>query len=94
MITSIKSDKIISGKQIYNGYVVINDGVIEQITQEKPQADKYYDFTGNYVSCGFIEMHTPGAGGHAFMNSEVSNVLEGCNYHLQRYLVHRNQQER
>lgn len=84
MITSIKSDKIITGKQILNGYIVLNDGVIEGVVSSKPQADKYYDFTGNYVSCGFIEMHTHGAGGHAFMNSEVSDVLEGCNYHLAR----------
>ena len=84
MITSIKSDKIITGKKILSGYIVINNGVIDGICETEPKADKYYDFTGNYVSCGFIEMHTHGAGGHAFMNSEVDDVIEGCNYHLVR----------
>ena len=84
MITSIKSDKIITGKQLKSGYVLINNGKIEGIFDTKPVADKYYDFTGKYLSCGFIEMHTHGAGGHAFMNSEVEDVLKGCDYHLAR----------
>ncbi|MBR6737959.1 MAG: N-acetylglucosamine-6-phosphate deacetylase [Clostridia bacterium] len=84
MIISIKSDKIITGKKIIDGYVIIKDGKIDCISKTQLSADKYYDFTGSYVSCGLIEMHTHGAGGHAFMNSTVEDVLEGCNYHLQR----------
>ena len=78
----IKSDKIIVGEELFDGYVYAENGkIIEVSTVDKP-ADESYDFTGKFVSAGFIDMHTHGAGGYAFMNSEVSDVINGCNYHL------------
>lgn len=78
----IKSDKIIVGESLFDGYVYVLNGKIAEISAVDRPADESYDFTGKYVSAGFIDMHTHGAGGHAFMNSEVSDVIEGCNYHL------------
>lgn len=78
----IKSDKIIVGEELFDGYVYAENGVIAEISVVDKPADESYDFTGKYVSAGFIDMHTHGAGGHAFMNSEVSDVIDGCNYHL------------
>ena len=78
----IKSDKIIVGESLFDGYVYVENGKIAEISAVDTPADARYDFTGKYVSAGFIDMHTHGAGGHAFMNSEVSDVIEGCNYHL------------
>ncbi len=78
----IKSDKIIVGESLFDGYVYVENGKIAEISAVDRPADERYDFTGKYVSAGFIDMHTHGAGGHAFMNSEVSDVIEGCNYHL------------
>ena len=78
----IKSDKIIVGESLFDGYVYVENGKIAEISAVDRPADERYDFTGKYVSAGFIDMHTRGAGGHAFMNSEVSDVIEGCNYHL------------
>ena len=78
----IKSDKIIIGETLYDGYVYIKNGKIAEISKENKRYDKYYDFTGQYVSAGFIDMHTHGAGGHAFMNSTVDDVITGCDYHL------------
>ena len=78
----IKSDKIIVGESLFDGYVYVENGKIAEISAVDKPADERYDFTGKYVSAGFIDMHTHGAGGHAFMNSEVSDVIEGCNYHL------------
>ena len=78
----IKSDKIIIGETLYDGYVYIKNGKIAEIGKENKRCDKYYDFTGQYVSAGFIDMHTHGAGGHAFMNSTVDDVITGCDYHL------------
>ncbi len=78
----IKSDKIIVGEELFDGYVYAENGVIAEVSAVDKPADESYDFTGKYVSAGFIDMHTHGAGGHAFMNSEVSDVVDGCNYHL------------
>ncbi|MBQ3220986.1 MAG: N-acetylglucosamine-6-phosphate deacetylase [Clostridia bacterium] len=78
----IKSDKIIVGETLFDGYVyAMNGKILEISTQDKP-ADICYDCTGRYVSAGFIDMHTHGAGGYAFMNSSVEDVIKGCDYHL------------
>ena len=78
----IRSDKIIVGETLFDGYVYAEKGIITEISAVDKPADEHYDFTGKYVSAGFIDMHTHGAGGHAFMNSEISDVIDGCNYHL------------
>ena len=78
----IKSDKIIVGEELFDGYLYAENGVITELSKVDKPADKSYDFTGKYVAAGFIDMHTHGAGGHAFMNSDVADVIDGCNYHL------------
>ena len=78
----IKSDKIIVGESLFDGYVYIENGVICEVSKADKNADESYDFTGKYVSAGFIDMHTHGAGGYAFMNSSVEDVIKGCDYHL------------
>lgn len=79
----IKSDKIIADGKIISGYIYIEDGKISEISDKDVLADENYDFTGKYVSAGFIDLHTHGAGGHAFMNSDVSDVIDGVNYHFE-----------
>lgn len=78
----IKSDKIIVGESLFNGYLYIDDDKIYDLCTECREADECYDYTGRYVSAGFIDIHTHGAGGHAFMNSSVEEVVKGCNFHL------------
>ncbi len=78
----LKSDKIIVGESFFDGYLYIENGKISEITKENKTAETEYDFTGKYISAGFIDMHTHGAGGYAFMNSTVEDVINGCNYHL------------
>ena len=78
----IKSDKIIVGESLFDGYVYIENGVICEVSKADKPTDESYDFTGKYVSAGFIDMHTHGAGGYAFMNSSVEDVIRGCDYHL------------
>ena len=78
----IKSDKIILGEKLFDGYLYVEKGQILEITkQDKPC--KTYDCTGNYVSAGFIDMHTHGGGGYAFLSSTVDEVVRACDYHLQ-----------
>ena len=78
----IKSDKIIIGETLFDGYMYALNGKITEITTEDKPCAESYDFTGKYVSAGFIDMHTHGAGGYAFMNSSVEDVIKGCDYHL------------
>ena len=78
----LKSDKIITDGKITGGYVYLTDGKISAITDKKLDADVCYDFSGRYLSAGFIDIHTHGAGGYAFMNSTPEDVAKGCDYHL------------
>ena len=78
----IKSDKIIIGETLFDGYMYALNGKITEISKADKPCEESYDFTGKYVSAGFIDMHTHGAGGYAFMNSSVEDVIAGCDYHL------------
>ncbi len=78
----IKSDKIIKGNSVISGNVYVEDGKIVAVTDKELKCDECVDYTGSYVSAGFIDMHTHGAGGYAFMNSTVQDVVDGCNFHL------------
>lgn len=82
MIIKIKSDRIITPDGVVSGYVGIENGKILCLTAENFSADICHDFSGKYVSPGFIDLHTHGAGGHAFLDSSVEDVLLGCEYHL------------
>ena len=79
----IKSDKIIIDEKLFDGYVYIEGNKIKDVSKEDLPAEDFYDYTGKYVSPGFIESHTHGAGGHAFINSSVYDVVKGCDYHLE-----------
>ncbi len=78
----IKSDKIIIGNSLYNGNIYVENGKIVDVTDKELDCSECVDYTGKYVSAGFIDMHTHGAGGYAFMNSTVDDVVNGCNFHL------------
>ena len=77
----IKSDKIIVGESLFSGYVYVKNGKIVQVSKINEECETY-DFTGKYVSAGFIDMHTHGAGGYAFINSSIDDVISASNYHL------------
>ena len=62
----IKSNKIIVGEELFDGYVYLEDGKIVNVTAENIPCEEAYDYTGYFVSPGFIDMHTHGAGGHDF----------------------------
>lgn len=78
----IKSDKIIVDETLFDGYMYALNGKITEISKADKPCKESYDFTGKYVSAGFIDMHTHGAGGYAFMNSSAEDVVKGCDYHL------------
>lgn len=76
----IKSDKIVLADSVFDGYVYIENGVISDITTECREARESYDFTGKYLSAGFIELHTHGGGGYSFADSSADEVADGCNF--------------
>lgn len=78
----IKSDKIILSDKLFDGYVYVDGGKIVEVSEEKKECDTCCDFTGKYLSAGFIDMHTHGGGGHPFINGSVDDVIEGVNFHL------------
>lgn len=79
----IKSDKIIVGETLFDGYVYVENSKIVELTRRKRKVEVEYDYTGKYVSSGFIDLHTHGAGGYNFMSDDYQDVIEACNCHLQ-----------
>ena len=78
----IRSDKIVLADTLFDGYVYWKNGTIHSVTDERLPCDTLYDFTGKYVSPGWIDLHTHGAGGYSFSNSSVEEVIKACNVHL------------
>lgn len=77
----LKSDKIITEDGLFCGYVYIDGELITAVTKEELPFDDEYDFTGDYVSPGFIDIHTHGGAGHEFFGS-AKDIVMGCNFHL------------
>lgn len=77
----LKSDKIITEDGLFCGYVYIDGKLIAAVTKEELPFDEEYDFTGDYVSPGFIDIHTHGGAGHEFFGS-AKDIVEACNFHL------------
>ena len=76
MTTVIKNGKIIADDEILVGKCLyFEDGKITALTEEELPADEVIDAKGNYVSAGFIDMHTHGAGGYDFLDETVEAYL-------------------
>jgi N-acetylglucosamine-6-phosphate deacetylase len=86
-----KKIKIINGnivlphRIINNGSVLIDDGIIIQVSEKKITAhvDATIDAKGNYISPGFIDVHIHGGGGSDFMDGTVKDFLTIAETHLQ-----------
>ena len=77
----IKSSKIISEGRIFPGYIYYDSGKITAVTDAELLFDEEYDAKDNYVSAGFIDIHTHGGGGYPFEGS-VDDIVNGVNFHL------------
>ena len=77
----IKSNRILLGDTLFDGYVYFENGRITDVTERDLPVDAEYDATGYYVSPGFIDMHTHGGGGNPFEGS-LDDIVAGCNFHL------------
>ena len=81
-MTRIKSDKIILKDNIFSGYVYFDGGKIFDVTDAELPYDTEYDFTGKYVSPGFIDIHTHGGGGFSF-DGTVDDIVAAADFHLE-----------
>jgi N-acetylglucosamine-6-phosphate deacetylase len=77
MKTLIKNGRVITPEAVISGYVIYEDGVIAEIgAGECPvEADEVIDAQGRYVSPGFIDIHTHGAGGADYMDGTLEAYL-------------------
>jgi len=77
----IKNGQVITSIRIIkNGGVIIEKGKIAFVFADnnysKRAGDKILDVKGNYISPGFIDIHTHGAGGYDFMDGDVKSIKE------------------
>ncbi len=75
---------ILPGRISEKGYVVCEDGMITQIGQgyfPTTESDEVINAGGLYVSPGFIDIHTHGAGGYEFMDGTVEAYLCAAKMH-------------
>lgn len=64
-------------------YLSVENGIISDISSTPPQtADSVIDLDGKYLSPGFIDIHTHGAGGHDFMDATEEAMKGACLTHL------------
>ena len=83
MVTNIINGRIITGDSIVEGVLVLKDGVIQGINKRKSPGAEVIDAEGRYVSPGFIDIHTHGAGGADFMDGTVEAYLTAARMHAQ-----------
>ncbi|MEM1484935.1 N-acetylglucosamine-6-phosphate deacetylase [Oscillospiraceae bacterium PP1C4] len=84
--TLIKNARIVGKDYIFNGCILMKNGVIAQVC-EAPQLliqedTQVIDAQGNYVCAGFIDIHTHGAGGSDYMDGTVHCMIEASKMHL------------
>ena len=83
MITKIVNGKIISGNEVLEDYsLYFENGKITAVTTEELPYDFVLFAEGKYVSPGFIELHSHGAGGADFMDGGTESIVTAAQLHL------------
>ena len=81
MKKALKSNRIVLPNGIFDGYIIIEDGKIAEITASAPDCE-VADLVDSYIMAGFIDIHTHGGGGFSFTESSPEEIVKGCNFHL------------
>ena len=86
MKTIIKNGYILTpNRNLGLGYVVFEDGIILEVGTGNIEIanSEVIDADGNYISAGFIDIHTHGGGGADFMDGTVEACLVAAEKHAQ-----------
>ncbi len=81
MITKIKNAIFVTDSLEKDKNLYIEDGRILALTEDELAFENEIDAGGLYVSPGFIDIHTHGAGGYDFADGAVSDVLNAAAVH-------------
>lgn len=82
MVTDIVNGRIIAGGSIIDGKVLsLENGKIKGIVDSRSARSEVIDAEGGYVSPGFIDIHTHGAGGADFMDGTVQAYQTAVRMH-------------
>ncbi len=70
---------------ISNGTIIIENGIISYVGSDSIITEDYnvIDVGGNYISPGFIDIHTHGGGGYDFMDGTTDAYLEAAKKHAE-----------
>lgn len=80
-----RGGKIITATGISDGEVLTKDGVICEVSlggKVSGEAEQVINLEGKYLSPGFIDIHTHGAGGVDFMDRTAGSMEQACKMHL------------
>ncbi len=82
MMTKLTNGRIVTADGILDGFrLYFRDGVILEVTPEDLPHDCIIDAHGDYVSAGFIDIHTHGAGGADFLDGTVDAYRTAAHMH-------------
>lgn len=85
MKTLFKNGQIIMPTGIYDGEVLVKGDKIASVSlggMLEERADEVIDLKGNYLSPGFIEVHSHGSGGYDFMDGGAESIYGACKAHM------------
>jgi len=81
MTTRIKNAAFITDIIEKDKYLYIENGIIKAFTEKELPFDDEIDANGLYVSAGFIDIHTHGAGGFDFADGEKDDIINAAYTH-------------
>lgn len=81
MITKISDGTVITNGKKEKKNVYINENRIFAVTNEELPFDKLIDARDKYVSSGFIDIHTHGAGGSDFLDNTEEDFINAAVMH-------------
>lgn len=80
-----KNARIITPTGIEDGEVLVDGTRIAEVVfggTIEVEADRVVDVKGRYLSPGFIDIHTHGAGGADFMDGTLEDIYQACHTHM------------
>ncbi len=80
-----KNGKIILEDRILPGSLLTQNGKIASICpsgKDIPPGCRVVNLDGQYLSPGFIDVHTHGGGGYDFMDGDLESIYQACRMHM------------